>query len=77
MCSESVTDPYLHGLLQCEVWALHRERIYALTPAAARINRLALYELLNHMPNEKCFETVVELCVAVDAAANAFWQMRC
>ena len=41
-----------------------------------RVNRQAMYDLLNTPPDALAFSHVVSLCVHLDTAANLFWQQR-
>ena len=75
MRNACVSDPYLHSVLNCEHWASQREVLFAVRSRPGRMNRDAMYALLNICPGETAFDEVVQLSVAIDSAANDFWKL--
>ena len=73
-CNVSNNDPYLHAFLLCETWHMQRELVFKSIEKPVRLNRQALYDILNTAPGQPGFECIVELCVEIDRAAQKFWQ---
>ena len=75
-CAAAVPDPYLQAIMECARWADLRTAVRISTPAPRRVNRTAMLDQLNLLPNQRGFEQIVDLCAAIDKAATHFWRAR-